>query len=420
MNLLTKTTLYYVTVSLFVFFIGGIGMYKLIKTLEENKVKKELNNHKLRLLYSIEHHEIRPSDISAASGGLISFIKVDSLSNNVDHYIDTLIVDKLSNSIVSFKCLSFGTTINKIDYRAFIYKPMTELNFLVEQIALIVTIITIFFLLAVYFLYRYFFARIWSDFFDTIHKIQDFNLSSPEPMKFSQSMIIEFNELNDVLKKMIDRINADFQALREFSGNLSHEIQTPLAVIKSKASLLIQDENINENQMILAGNITRETNRISSFIKALALFSKLEYAQFPNPETIDVELIVHRNLAIFEDFIDNKQIRVNVRANSKLNIKMNKELANILFTNLIKNAVRHNLQQGKIDINISSNSFTISNTGNELSYDANLLFNRFLKHKPNSESLGIGLSIVKKICDYYKFSIQYINIERLHTITLKF
>lgn len=420
MNLLTKTTLYYVTVSLFVFFVGGIGMYKLIKTLEENKVKKELNNHKLRLLYSIEHNKLSPEEISIASGGLINFKKVDSELQNAEYYADTLIVDQVSNSIVPFKCLSFRTTINKVDYQTSIYKPMTELNLLVEQIALIVTIITIFFLLAVYFLYRYFFARIWSDFFDTIRKIQAFNPSSPEPMKFSQSMIIEFNELNDVLKKMINRINADFQALREFSGNLSHELQTPLAVIKSKASLLIQDDNINENQMILAGNITRETNKISNFIKALALFSKLEYDQFPNTEVIDIKRLIASNLDVFEDFIDNKAIKVNVGAKEKLNIQMNKELANILFTNLIKNAVRHNIQKGSIEIELTHDSFTISNTGNKLSYDANLLFNRFLKHKSNSESLGIGLSIVKKICDYYKFSIKYINTDKLHTITIRF
>ncbi len=420
MKLLTKTTLYYVTVSLFIFFIGGISIYKLIKSLEEDKVKKELNDHKLRLLHSLDTKKLSVDEIQIASGGLVNFQKMDSSVGQSNYFIDTLIVDELTNNILPFKCLNFYSNIDGKYYKVSICKPVTELNYLVEQIALIVTIITIFFLLVVYFLYRYFFAKIWSDFFDTIHKIQNFNPSSPEPVNFPNSMIIEFNELNRVLGKMIDRINADFQGLREFSSNLSHEIQTPLAVIKSKTNLIMQYENISENIMLLASNINRETNKISRFIKALALFSKLDYQQFPNSQTIAVQSIISLILENFDDFIASKNLTVNVTNTESVDLEMNRELANILFTNLVKNAVRHNVQNGKIDISISRQKFVIANTGDELNFDANLLFERFVKNRANSESLGIGLSIVKKICDYYNFKIHYQNSGKMHFITLFF
>ncbi len=419
MNLLTKTTLYYVTVSLFVFFIAGIGIYRLLKSLEEKKVRKELQQHKTILIHNIDNENISLEKLKAASGSLVDFRLASSKYSAKEYYIDTLSLDEFSNKILPFKCLKFHTTINGKLYSVSICKPMMELNYLVEQIALTVTLITIIFLLVVYFLYRYFFAKIWSDFFATINKIQHFNPSSPEPIRFQKSMIIEFNELNNVLSKMIERINADFQALREFSGNLSHEIQTPLAVIKSKTNLLIQDSNISENQMRLASNINQETNKISRFIKALALFSKLDYKQFPNSEIIDIEIIINNILNDFEDFIHSKNINLDIETKDSLRLNMNPELADILFTNLIKNAVRHNVQNGKINIKISRNSFTIENTGYELEYDANLLFNRFVKNRRNSKSLGIGLSIVKKICDYYNFEINYLNKEELHRINIQ-
>ncbi len=420
MNLLTKTTLYYITVSLFIFFIGGISIYKFVKSFEDNKVHKELNDHKLRLLHSLENKHISADELSVASGGLVSVSKLDSLIEAPERLVDTLILDELTNNIIPFRCLEFHTSIDGKAYKVSICKPMTELNYLVEQIALIVTIITIFFLLVVYFLYRYFFAKVWSDFFDTTEKIQNFNPASPERVEFPQSMIIEFNELNSVLSKMIDRINSDFQGLRDFSGNLSHEIQTPLAVIKSKTNLLIQDANISEKQMLLAGAITKETNKISRFIKALALFSKLDYHRFPDSENLGIKNIVEDILNDFEDFIENKNLSVEIETLENLRVEMNKELCNILFTNLIKNAVRHNIENGKIKITIAQNSFTITNTGCKLNCDANMLFDRFIKHKHNSASLGIGLSIVKKICDYYSFGIQYKNDDKLHVITLDF
>ncbi len=420
MNLLTKTTLYYVTVSLFVFFIAGVGIYQLAKSLEEDRVRQELSEQKHRLLYSIDNKHITAADVNNVLGGLVQLSPINAEYSDREYYIDTLRVDEFSHNISPFKCLKFQSRIGDKLYLVSICKPMTELNYLVERIALIITFITIIFLLVVYFLYRYFFAKIWSDFFGTIQKIQHFNPSSPEPINFQPSMIIEFNELNRVLGKMIDRINADFQGLREFSSNLSHEIQTPLAVIKSKTNLIMQYENISENIMLLASNINRETNKISRFIKALALFSKLDYQQFPNSQTIDIQSIISLILENFDDFIASKNLTVNVANTESVDVEMNRELANILFTNLIKNAVRHNVQNGKIDISISRQKFVIANTGDELNFDANLLFERFVKNRANSESLGIGLSIVKKICDYYNFKIHYQNSGKMHFITLFF
>lgn len=297
---------------------------------------------------------------------------------------------------------------------------MIESNYLIEQVALTVTIIVIVFLLAVYFLYRYFFGRIWADFFETIHKIQHFDLSSPEKLTFPESMIIEFNELNQVLKKMIDRISTDFEGLRDFSGNLTHELQTPLAIIKSKAGLLLQDKDVTENQMILASEINQETSRVSKLIKALGIFTKLDHQQFPNKEKINMTEIVKSKIILFEDFIELKQLEVELTAKNPPAIEMNPELAEILFTNLLKNAIRHNVEKGTIEIFFDENSFLIKNTGNELNFSPEILFERFSKASRNSESLGIGLSIAKKICDYYGFKISYRNSTKNHEISINF
>jgi signal transduction histidine kinase len=420
MKLLTKTTLYYITISLFIFFVLGIVIYKLVKRLEDVKVNQELYDQSHRFSHELDKSNIDLENTLIISSGLIQLIPVPSIIGPKVQLSDTLMLDPIHNAFVPYRCLSYYLNINGIFYKMSIYKSMLESNYLIEQVALVITSIVILFLLTVYFLYRYSFGRIWSDFFLTVKKIENFDLSSPGKIEFPSSMIIEFNQLNGVLKKMIDRISSDFQGLKEFTGNLSHELQTPLAIIRSKADLLLQDSNSNENQMKLAGEINAETIRLSKLAKALSLFTKLDHHQFSNLQQIYIESIIRSKLELFVDFIEARRLSLNFNILAKPKIEMNPELADILFVNLIKNAIRHNLDEGKIEIELNTTSFKIRNTGAHIDFDPETMFNRFSKLSKTSESLGIGLSIVKKICDYYDFRISYSHNNGIHELFITF
>jgi signal transduction histidine kinase len=285
---------------------------------------------------------------------------------------------------------------------------------------MMVTIIVMIFLLAVYFLYRYFFRQIWSDFFSTIDKINRFDVGSPENLDFPESMIIEFNQLNSNLKLMTERIINDFQGLKDFTGNLSHEIQTPLAVIKSKSELLLQQENQTEQQLQLTSEIHSETIRLSKLIKALTLLTKIGNKQFTNKEKISLKKLITTQLEAFEEIIEMKGIKIQTSFVSEPEIKMNEELAKTLIINLIKNAIRHNINNGKINIELTKNKLIIKNSGKELAIEPQQLFNRFSKANKQTESLGIGLSIVQKICDFYSFKITYSYQAGIHKLALEF
>ena len=99
---------------------------------------------------------------------------------------------------------------------------------------------------------------------------------------------------------------------------------------------------------------------------------------------------------------------------------MNTQLADILLSNILSNAIRHNISEGKIIIELKNNSLTISNTGNVLETSPEKLFDRFQKASASSESVGLGLSIVKQICDTYSFKVNYTHARGMHTIILLF
>jgi len=419
MKLLTKTTLYFVTISLFIFFILGIGVYQMVKRLEDRKVNQELNDQRIRFVHDLEHSGKDLSNSILISGGLLQILPVQEIQKPEIQFSDTLILDPIHNNLLPYRRLSYYTIINGEIYKMSVFKSLYESDYLVEQVALIFLVTIICFLLTVYFLYQYYFGHIWADFFNTINKIEQFNLSSPQKVEFSPSTIIEFSKLNEVIKKMVDRINADFQGIKEFTGNLTHEIQTPLAVIRSKTDLLIQD-NCTEKQMIAVGEINTETVRLSNLIKALNLLTRLEHNLYTEKQSIDIVQLLELKLSHFNDFIETRHLNIETKINEQPKIEMSPELADILFGNLIKNAIRHNVDNGFIKIELDKQHFIITNSGQHIDFDPEVLFDRFMKGSKTTESLGIGLSLVKKISEYYAVKIFYRHENGKHEIVLTF
>ena len=101
-------------------------------------------------------------------------------------------------------------------------------------------------------------------------------------------------------------------------------------------------------------------------------------------------------------------------------VNMNRTLAEILVTNLISNAIRHNITSGRIELELFSDSFSVSNTGLPLKTDPANLFERFKKSENNPDSVGLGLSIVQKITILYHMRITYTYLDGLHTLKISF
>jgi signal transduction histidine kinase len=217
---------------------------------------------------------------------------------------------------------------------------------------------------------------------------------------------------------MSEKILKDYQNLKEFNENAAHELQTPLAVIKSKLDLLIQNEQLDKFQLDLIRSVYEATSRMSKLNQGLILISRIQNNQFSESEDIDIQIIVDKTLEHFQEMTDLKYIQVEREYTHPMILQMNRTLAESLFTNLVSNAIRHNHSNGLIKISIRSNVFTISNTGPELNMDPRKLFDRFRKSDSRPESVGLGLSIVQKICIFYQLSLHYKYHQGFHTLVI--
>lgn len=421
MKLLTKTTLFFLTISLFVLFAGGITFYFSFRYMMNREVKSELFSeiHQL-ILHPPQNNIISVDSVVFGLPVHYQIIPLTEIKNPTFIFSDTLLFDNIIGRYQPYNMISYETTIDGKPVRISITKSLMVSDVLVEYVALVTLALSLILLFIIIGFNKYFFSQIWGNFFKTIDVIKDYSISETKKLTFAKSEITEFNQLNHVFEKMHERIKQDYQNLKEFIENISHEIQNPLAIIKSRVDLLQQNENLDKSQAELIQSIQSSTIRLSNLNRSLILLSKIDNNQFPVREEVSIVENINLHLNNFEDIIQSKNISLHKDYKNQIIITADTSLINIMLLNLLKNSIYHNLPAGTVEIVTESNILIIKNSGKKLDINPEDLFKRFIKSSNKPDSLGLGLAIVKKICDYYNFSIKYTCQGNFHIITIIF
>jgi signal transduction histidine kinase len=419
MKLLTKTTLYIATLSLFLFFFMGVIFFKVLKNMSISDLNREMFGMK-GLVEDVLPHFL--------GGQLKGLPGIDSISikhawpgmEDEDQFSDTLMLDARTNQFRTFRCLRFLSEHGNLIYAVELYKSTTPADKLVERVTLLMTMMVILFLAGIFFLNRFIFANLWKDFFDALEKLKNFD-TVKEPVTLGESDVKEFVELNRVLERMTLRLSSDYRELREYTDHTTHELQTPLAVIKTKTELLMQSENLGSDEMQLLQSINTSTNHLSRLNSTLALITRIENQQYTQKMKIILPDLLDKHLEMFQELVGLRDISVERSYKSKDEfLIMDHGLADILVTNLLKNAIVHNVEGGMILVEVTPQALCISNDGPELSFNEQDLFKRFVRDTKRTGNFGLGLSLVKKICDYYGFQINYTYEKSRHLFRITF
>ena len=276
-------------------------------------------------------------------------------------------------------------------------------------------------LFLVFFCINWYVSRtLWKPFYQTVEVLQSFRASDKQKPALQNSSITEFSELNNSAMGMMQKMQTDFKNQKQFTENASHEMQTPLAVIRNKIELLVQSENLNKTESELILSIDDAASKLSRLNKSLLLLSKIENRQFAEQDNVSLTNIIDESLALFEEHIAEKNITIakNIIYNKVLRI--NPDLCMVLVNNLLQNAIRHNIQNGVVEINLDEKKLAVINTGNPLPINADKIFERFQKNPASPESTGLGLAIAKEIAEASDFSLHYKYVPNKHVFEIVF
>ena len=226
---------------------------------------------------------------------------------------------------------------------------------------------------------------------------------SPIP---NDTKISEFHKLNVAVQDAVLRSEEFFEQQKQFVGNASHELQTPLAVLGNRIEWLLDNTDPNEAQMGELFKMQQTLGHIVRLNKALLLLTKIDNRQFPESVEVDIAAMIREQISIYEEIYASRNIACTMNCSEPFVVDMNESLASTLITNLLKNAYVHTPENGKIEVSIYDRTLTVSNNGDK-SLDVNRIFDRFYQGTKKEGSTGLGLALVSAICRYYGLNMEY-------------
>ena len=249
--------------------------------------------------------------------------------------------------------------------------------------------------------------------------LQNLHPGTEVPPLNNATDIREFRLLSDVAYDMANRSHRAYKEQKQFIENASHELQTPLAIARGKLELLTENENMTEEQLKELDAIYTTLGRAVKLNKALLLLSRIENGQYAETEPVSVDELLDELLPDLMDIYEHKQISLErTKGTTPFIIRCNTSLAHILVTNLVKNALLHSPEGGKLVIQTTSTSLVLRNSGTS-PLDTTLLFKRFA-HSMNRKkgSTGLGLAISKAIASGCSLQLTYRWEEGMHVFSL--
>ncbi len=418
MKLLRKTNRYFIGVSSMIFFMGGIFFYFLFQVIIDDDINNKLHERRDYCIKQLEHSDSL-FFFQHYSANMLGIKRIEKVTTSQEIFSDTSIFDIIEKKPIDHRQLTFQRKIKGVAYEIQVRRSIVAHEELVEGVVILEVFLFGAFVLALTVMNNEISKQIWQPFYFALDKITHYKVDLAQSMKLPRTSIDEFDELSTAIEKMSLKIHDEFNILKEFSENASHEIQTPLAIVRNKLELLMQSD-LNKEQIELINSVSVAVLRLSKLNEALIILSKIENRQFHNIATVDVIEIIDSITNGLEELIMLKSISIEKHYNEPLSLQMNPFLCEILLENLIGNSIKHNLPGGKIIITLNSKWLSISNTGEIPEVSTNKLFQRFIKSNANSQSLGLGLSIVKGICETYSFDIRYSVEEGMHNMTIFF
>lgn len=234
----------------------------------------------------------------------------------------------------------------------------------------------------------------------------------------TDSQTAEFKKLTESARSTIERAEKYFERQKQFIGNASHELQTPLAVLGTRIEWMIDNTQLTEDQFAELTKMRQSLHRLSRLNRTLLLISKIENAQFNEKDDVDIVELIRREVEVYEEVYGYKEIECRVELPERFVVTMDESLATTMVTNLIKNAFLHTAEGGSIIISIKDGELYVANSGDE-ALDATRLFDRFYT-SGKSGSTGLGLALVKSIAEFYRFNLEYSFVEGKHRFAVRF
>ena len=214
---------------------------------------------------------------------------------------------------------------------------------------------------------------------------------------------------------------------REFSANVSHELKTPLASIKLLSDSILQNEMDADTMREFVADIGAESDRLTRMAQKLLTLSRAsaDETEGGEHEVVDVGRTLSRVFRMLVPLADRQTVELTASVEKGCTILSFEDDAYQILFNLVENGIKYNREGGSVHVRVRHADDTVvidvEDTGTGIPESAlPSIFNRFYRPSERVKGNGLGLSIVKAVCDYHGWNISYAYSEGKHRFAVRF
>jgi signal transduction histidine kinase len=215
----------------------------------------------------------------------------------------------------------------------------------------------------------------------------------------------EVRALSQALSRLSARILQFIERERTFTRDVSHELRSPITVIRMAADVLMQDGAFGESQRAHLARIKRAAVDMEELTSAFLLLSR-EEAQGPQDEAVCVNTVVREEMERAAPLLQGKSVQAVLDEPAKLYLNVSHKVLSIVIGNLIRNAYAYT-GKGEVRIGIEQNALCIEDTGSGIAEDQmDKVFQAYYRGTEDGEGHGVGLAIVSRLCSRFGWPLQ--------------
>jgi len=401
MKLLQKYNRINLVTSVMIFLLASIAFYFSLHYVLLKQVDEDLKTEKHEIESSVQRYGKLP-DIIPLNDEITEYKETTEFSDDVSiHSVKIKGEDE-----EFFRKIEFYEKAGGKIYKVSFAKSLENTETITKSVLTIAAISILILIITGFIINRLVLKRLWMPFYKSMAMVKQYRIGRQAYPEFEKTDIAEFTLLNETLNAAISKSEDEYNNLKEFTENASHEMQTPVAVIRSKMDVLIQDENLSESQSNIVQGAYDAIKKLARLNQALLLLAKIENRQYSQKETVLLDKLAEEKIAYFNEILQSRNLGISSSL-QPVQVSMNAALADILLNNLISNCIKHSKSGDSISIALTAEALTVGNGPFDKPLDSNAIFKRFHKGGNSNEEHGLGLAIVKEICMVTGFVVSY-------------
>lgn len=215
----------------------------------------------------------------------------------------------------------------------------------------------------------------------------------------------EIRELAQDFDQYLARLGSFLEREQAFTSDVSHELRTPLAIIKGATEVLMADATLPPEARKRLMRIARANEEMTEITSALLILAREESSSRSTSVSCGVDEVTRDVAAKLGELFQATTLTIKLDIQSRPRIAVDKAVLAMVVGNLLRNAYSHT-DQGEIILTLRESSLSVSDTGSGIDPEKlQHIFKRYYSGA-RSEGTGIGLSLVKRICDHYGWTIE--------------